>query len=126
MLDEAIAPHPGLTEDQLLAMISRHGPRVAAKAATNPGAPAMVLEHLTRQPASARKALREIARHLNASLPTLLACLADPQACPVVATRPELPRAVLVDLLADQDWQVAAAAAANLSLPTDAMSALLP
>lgn len=40
----AIAPHPGLTEAQLLAMIDRHGPRVAAKAATNPDATAIVLE----------------------------------------------------------------------------------
>ncbi|MGC0318938.1 hypothetical protein [Kitasatospora acidiphila] len=123
---KAIAPHPGLSEAQLLAMIDRHGPRVAAKAATNPDATALVLGFLTRQPASARRALREIARHPNAPLPALLACLADPQARRVAAARPELPPAVLVDLLADEDWQVAEAAAANPSLPVGAMGALLP
>lgn len=123
---KAIAPHPGLAEPHLLDMIDRHGPRVAAKAATNPGATAIVLERLTRQPASARKALREIARHPNASVPALLACLTDPQARPVAAARPELLADVLVELLTDEDWQVAAAAAANPSLPADAMSALLP
>jgi hypothetical protein len=122
---KAIAPHPGLTEAQLLDMIDRHGPRVAAKVATNPDATALVLERLTRQPASARKAFREIARHPNASLPALLACLADPQARRIAAARPELPIGVLADLLADEDWQVAEAAAANPSLPADAMSALL-
>jgi hypothetical protein len=123
---KAIAPHPGLTEAQLLAMIDRHGPRVAAKAATNPDATASVLERLTRQPASARKAFREIARHPKASPPALLACLADPQARPIAAARPELPSNVIVDLLADEDWRVATAAGANPSLPADAMSALLP
>ncbi|MFD7982513.1 hypothetical protein ACFV4M_03925 [Kitasatospora indigofera] len=123
---KAIAPHPGLSEAQLLAMIDRHGPRVATKAATNPDATAIVLEQLTRQPASARKAFREIARHPNTPLPALLACLADSQARPIAAARPELSPAVLVSLLADEDWQVATAAAANPSLPSDAMSALLP
>ncbi|MGE7436691.1 hypothetical protein [Kitasatospora sp. NPDC001175] len=121
---KAIAPHPGLAEAQLLAMIDRHGPRVAAKAATNPDATALVLEHLTRQSASARKAFREIARPPNASLPAPLACLVDPQARPIAAARPELPSSALVDLLADEDWQIAAAAAGNPSLPADAMSAL--
>ncbi|MFE2232974.1 hypothetical protein ACFXA4_10425 [Streptomyces sp. NPDC059442] len=123
---KAIAPHPGLTETQLLAMIDLHGPRVAAKVATNPDATAIVLERLTRQPASARKVFREIARHPHASLPALLACLSDPQARPIAAARPELPAGVLVDLLADEDWRVRDAAAANPSLPADAMVALLP
>lgn len=123
---KAIAPHPGLTEAQLLATIDRHGPRVAAKAATNPDATAIVLERLTRQPASARKVFREIARHPNAPLPALLACLADPQARSIAAGRPELPPGILADLLADEDWQVATAAGANPFLPADAMSALLP
>ncbi|MFJ6137765.1 hypothetical protein [Kitasatospora sp. NPDC092286] len=123
---KAIAPHPGLTEDQLLAMIDRHGLRVAAKAATNPDATALVLEGLTRQPVSARKAFREVARHPNASLAALLACLADPQARRVAAARPEIPSAVLVGLLADEDWQVVTAAAANPSLPADVMTGLLP
>ncbi|PYC87449.1 hypothetical protein C7C46_04550 [Streptomyces tateyamensis] len=121
---KAIAPHPGLSEAQLLAMIDRHGPRVAAKAATNPDATATVLERLTRQPAS-RKALREIARHPNASLPALLACLTDPRARPIAAARPELPADVLIELLADEDWQVATAAGANPSLPADVMSGLV-
>ncbi|MFI8291486.1 hypothetical protein ACIGBL_20360 [Streptomyces sp. NPDC085614] len=123
---KAIAPHPGLTEAHLLTMVDLHGPRVAAKVATNPDATAIVLEHLTRQPASARKVYREIARHPHASLPALLACLEDPQARPIAAGRPELPAGVLVDLVADEDGRVRDAAAANPSLPVEAMIALLP
>ncbi|MEV7179551.1 hypothetical protein [Kitasatospora sp. NPDC093679] len=123
---KAIAPHPGLTEAQLLAMIGRHGPRVAGQVAANPGATAAVLEALTRPPAAVRKALREIARHPNSPVPALLACLDDPRARPVAAARPELPAGVVVGLLADEDPEVAAAAAANPALPADAMRALLP
>ncbi|MFJ8162143.1 hypothetical protein ACIRBY_14590 [Streptomyces sp. NPDC096136] len=123
---KAIAPHPGLTEAQLLAVIDRHGARVAVKAAANPDATAAVLERLARQAGPARKVLREIAVHPNAPLPALLACLADPRARPLAAARPELPGAVLVELLADEDGRVAAAAAANPSLPADAVRALLP
>ncbi len=87
-------------------MIDRHGHRVAAKVARNPNATAIVLECPARQPASARQVLREIARHPNAPLAALLACLADTQALPVAAARPELPSADLVDLLADENGQI--------------------
>ncbi|MEY9873023.1 hypothetical protein ABH931_002504 [Streptacidiphilus sp. MAP12-33] len=122
---KAIAPHPGLSEAQLLDMIDRHGPGLTVRAATNPDATAAVLECLTRQPASARKVFREIARHPNASAGALLACLEDATARPVAAAHPALPPGTIVDLLADDDWQVAAAAAANPALPVAVMRARL-
>ncbi|WP_042378055.1 hypothetical protein [Streptacidiphilus melanogenes] len=122
---KAIAPHPGLSEAQLMAVIDRHGPRVAAKAATNPDATPAVLERLSRQPASARKALRAIARHPRATLPALLACLADRDARSVAAGRPELPLDVVAGLVNDEAWGVAHAAAANPSLPVEVMRSLV-
>jgi hypothetical protein len=122
----AVAPHPGLGEARLLAMIDRHGHRVAAMVATNPDASPAVLERLAQGPSPARKALREIARHPNAPVAALLACLADRRARVEAAARPELPVDVLVGLLADADELVAAAAAANPSLPVGTMHALVP
>ncbi|RKS97206.1 hypothetical protein BX286_7020 [Streptomyces sp. 3211.6] len=122
----AIAPHPGLTGTQLLALIDGHGTRVALKAADNPDATAAVLERLARQPGPARRHFLAIARHPNAPLPALLACLTDPRARPVAAARPELPGSALLDLLADEDPRVVQAAAANPSLPAESMRALLP
>lgn len=48
---KALAPHPGLTEAQLRAMVDRHGVHVLAKVATNPDAPPALLEHLVRHEA---------------------------------------------------------------------------
>jgi len=123
---KSIAPHPGLTETQLRAMVDRHGVRVLAKVATNPDASPALLEDLTRHEPSVRKAFREIARHRNATAQTLLACLADQQARPIAAGHPALPAPVIVELLTDADRQVAEAAAANPSLPLAVMSDLVP
>lgn len=41
---KSIAPHPGLTEAQLRAMVDRHGVQVLAKVATNPDASPALLE----------------------------------------------------------------------------------
>jgi hypothetical protein len=60
---KSIAPHPGLPDVWLRAMVERHGVRVVAKVAKNPDAAPALLEDLARQQPPVRKALREIARH---------------------------------------------------------------
>ncbi|MFL1901391.1 hypothetical protein ACJWDR_20080 [Streptomyces tauricus] len=121
---KALAPHPGLTEAQLRAMVDRHGVRVLAKVATNPDATPALLEELTRHEPPVRKAFREIARHRAAPASALLACLKDSQAGPMAAAHPALPPPVITELLTDTDWQVAEAAASNPSLPLAVMSDL--
>jgi hypothetical protein len=123
---KSIAPHPGLSEAQLRAMVDRHGVRVVAKVATNPDASPALLEDLTRHQPPVQKAFREIARHRNATAPALLACLSDRQARPIAARHPALPPQVIVTLLSDDDWQVVEAAAANPSLPLAVMPELVP
>ncbi|WP_199486778.1 hypothetical protein [Actinomadura logoneensis] len=120
----AIAPHPGLSEPQLRAMLDRHGSRVAAYVASNPDAPAGVLEALTTL-APARKALVNIAQHPNATPPALLPCLNDPKAAEHAARHPALPPKILLELLTHEDARLAEAAASNPSLPPDAMHHLL-
>ncbi|WP_405708228.1 MULTISPECIES: hypothetical protein [unclassified Streptomyces] len=122
---KAIAPHPGLTEARLRAMIDRHGVRVLAKVATNPDAPPALLEDLVRHEPAARKAFREVARHRGATASALLVCLTDERARPVAAGHPALPPPVIVELLTDADRNVAEAAAANPSLPPAVMSDLI-
>lgn len=114
---KALAPHPGLTEAQLRAMVDRHGVRVLAKVATNPDAPPALLEDLVRHEPAVQKVFREVARHRGATASALLACLADRQARPIAAGHPALPPPVIVELLADADPRVGEAAAANPSLP---------
>ncbi|MFF3176596.1 hypothetical protein ACFVQ0_28710 [Streptomyces sp. NPDC057900] len=121
----SIAPHPGLSEHQLRTMTARHGVQVMAKVAANPDTPPALLEELSRHDPPARKALREIARHRDASGPALLACLADSRARPRAARHPALPTRTVVELLSDDDWQVVEAAAANPSLPPAVMRDLV-
>ncbi|MFF8092959.1 hypothetical protein [Streptomyces sp. NPDC016675] len=123
---KSIAPHPGLSEGRLRAMLERHGVRVAAQVAANPDAPPALLETLARQVPPVPKVFRVIAGHRNASAPALLACLADARARPVAAGHPALPPSVTEGLLTDADWRVVEAAAANPSLPLDVMSDLIP
>ncbi|WP_218002744.1 hypothetical protein [Nocardia brevicatena] len=124
---KSVAPHPGLSEVQLRAMVARHGVRVLAAVASNPDASPVLLEDLARYKPTVHKAYREIARHPNATAPSLLACLADRKARRIAAGHPALPSPVIVDLLtADDDWQVVEAAAANPSLPRAVMYELVP
>ncbi|WP_405808406.1 hypothetical protein OG729_27050 [Streptomyces sp. NBC_00210] len=123
---KSIAPHPGLSEAQLRDMVDRHGVRVVAKVAANPDASSALLEDLARHEPPVQKAFREVARHRNATAPSLLACLADKQARLIAAGHPALPPPVMVELLADDDWRVVEAAAANPSLPLAVMSELVP
>lgn len=122
---KALAPHPGLTEAQLRAMIDRHGARVLAKVATNPDAPPALLEDLVRHKPTVQKVFREIARHRAATASALLICLADKQARPIAAGHPALPPPVIAELLADANWRVVEAAAANPSLPPAVISDLV-
>jgi hypothetical protein len=122
----SLAPHPGLSAARLRAMTDRHGGRVLAKVAANPDAPQALLRDLARHQPPVRRALREIARHPNATAQALLACLADTRARPLAAGHPALPPPTIVELLADDDGTVAAAAAANPSLPPEVMGRLLP
>ncbi|WP_330460912.1 hypothetical protein OIB37_30975 [Streptomyces sp. NBC_00820] len=123
---KSIAPHPGLSEAQLRSMLERHGVHVAAMVAGNPDASPALLEDLSGHVPPAGKALREIARRRDATGPALLACLADRRARPVAAGHPSLPPQVIAGLLADDDWQVVQAAAANPSLPSALMEELVP
>ncbi|MFB6504353.1 hypothetical protein ACFYXP_29885 [Streptomyces sp. NPDC002466] len=122
---KSVARHPGLSEARLRSMVERHGTQVAAGVAANPGTPPALLEDLAGRVPPARKALREIARHPGATGPALLVCLADRQARRVAAGHPAVPPEVLVELLADDDWQVGRAAAANPSLPAAVMAELV-
>ncbi|TQE34550.1 hypothetical protein Sipo8835_15255 [Streptomyces ipomoeae] len=123
---KSIAAHPGLSEARLRAMVDRHGAQVLAGAAANPDATPALLEHMARHIPPVRKALREIARHPNATAQALPACLADERARPLAAGHPALPPTVITELLTDPDGQVAEAAAANPSLPLTVMTDLLP
>ncbi|MGW0370813.1 hypothetical protein ACWDZW_18245, partial [Streptomyces coeruleorubidus] len=122
---KALAPHPGLTEAQLRAMVDRHGVRVLAKVATNPDASPALLEDLVQHKPVVQKMFREVARHRSATASALLVCLTDNRARPVAAGHPAVPPPVLVELLADPEWQVVEAAAANPSLPPAVMWDLL-
>ncbi|MFJ6838644.1 hypothetical protein [Streptomyces sp. NPDC091209] len=119
---KSIAPHPGLAEGQLRAMVDTHGVRVLAKVAANPDASPALLEHLARHEPPVQKAYREIARHPNATARALLACLEAGRARAVAARHPALPPRDIVELLSDADEQVVEAAAANPSLPPDVMA----
>ncbi|MGW2782448.1 hypothetical protein ACWC3X_14560 [Streptomyces populi] len=122
---KSVAPHPGLSEGLLRAMTDRHGVRVLARVASNTDASPALLEYLTRQAPPPQKAFRAIARHPNASAEALLSCLADREARPWAAGHPALPPRVIVELLSDEDAQVAEAAAANPSLPPAVMQQLV-
>ncbi|OKJ91834.1 hypothetical protein [Streptomyces sp. CB02400] len=120
----SVAPHPGLSEARLRAMADRHGGRVVTGVAANPDTPAELLEDLARPQRAVRRALRDIARHRNATARALLPCLADARARHVAAGHPALPERTIVELLEDDDRQVVEAAAANPSLPGAVMSRL--
>jgi hypothetical protein len=74
---KALAPHPGLTETQLRAMVDRHGVQVLAKVAANLNASAALLEDLVRYEPAPQRVFREVARHRRATASALLICLAD-------------------------------------------------
>jgi uncharacterized protein (DUF2336 family) len=123
---KSIAPHPGLSEGQLRAIVAQHGARVVAKVAANPDATPELLVDLARHEPPVQKAFREVARHRNATAEVLLVCLADHQARPIAARHSALPPSVIAELVDDESWQVAEAAGANSSLPATVMSRLVP
>ncbi|MDX3672986.1 hypothetical protein [Streptomyces europaeiscabiei] len=123
---KSIAPHPGLSEARLRAMVDRHGVQVLAAVAANPDASGALLEHLAHHRPPVHKAFRAIAVHPHATPRALLACLTDGQARPIAAGHPALPPQGIVELLADDDGHVAKAAAGNASLPGAVMRNLVP
>ncbi|MFJ2821130.1 hypothetical protein ACIO7M_08465 [Streptomyces toxytricini] len=122
---KAAAPHPGLSGEQLRAMVARHGVQVCARVAANPGAPADLLEELARRDPPVRRALRAIAVHPNATLPALLACLEDVGARKDAAAHPVLPADVVAGLLEHPHPEMACAAAAHPALPAPAVERLV-
>ncbi|MFF7878790.1 hypothetical protein ACFZDM_31690 [Streptomyces californicus] len=122
----AVASHPGLAEPRLRDLARRHGVQVIAGIAANPDATPALLAELVRRRPPARKALRAIAGHANATVPALLACLDDPEARVVAAGHPALPTQVITALVEGADHRSAEAAAANPSLPRAVMTELLP
>ncbi|MFJ2647461.1 hypothetical protein ACIO1C_12115 [Streptomyces sp. NPDC087420] len=123
---KSVAPHPGLSDARLRAMVGRHGVRVVAAVAANPDATPALLVDLTRHGPPVQKAFRAVARHRRATAPALLACLADREARQLAAGHPALPPPVIVELLTDTHWQVVEAAAANPALPPAVMWDLVP
>ncbi|MEV0431296.1 hypothetical protein [Micromonospora sp. NPDC050495] len=117
----SLATNPALSEAQLRTMVAAHGPRVAAKAAGSPSCPPDLLIQLAQQTPPVHRALRRIAAHPNAPAEALLACLADEQARRIAASHPALPAQTIIQLLTDANTSVAAAAAANPSLPEEVM-----
>ncbi|AIS02074.1 hypothetical protein [Streptomyces glaucescens] len=121
----SVASHPGLSEARLRRMVDRYGIQVVAGVAANPDASPGLLDDLARRRPPVRKALKEIAGHRHATAAALSACLADARARPLAARHPALPARLLVDLLGDDEWRVAEAAAANPSLPPAVMERLV-
>lgn len=118
---KSLAANPTLSQAQLRTMVAAQGPRVAARVAANPSCPPELLIQLAQQTPPLHKALRRIAEHPNAPAEALLACLADQQARRIAASHPALRVETIIQLLADADTGVAAAAAANPSIPETAM-----
>ncbi|MEJ8639189.1 hypothetical protein [Streptomyces sp. MS2.AVA.5] len=118
---KAVAPHPGLTDTQLRAMVAAHGVQVVAGVAANPDASPTLLADLARHSPPARKALTAIARRADAPAAALIACLTDKKARRLAAGHPALPPSAMTGLLADDDSHVVEAAASNPSLPVGVM-----
>jgi Leucine rich repeat variant len=118
---KSLATNPTLSQAQLETMVAAHGPRVAARVAANPSCPPELLLQLARQTPPVQKALRRIAEHPNAPAEALRACLADQQVRRIAASHPALPVETILQLLTDVDIGVAAAVAANPSLPEAVM-----
>lgn len=114
-----------LTDEQLRAIVTRHGVRVVAAVARNPSCSPQLLHDLAAHNPPVQKALRAIAAHPNADAAALLQCLPDRQARPIAARHPALPAAAITQLLHDPDERVVEAAAANPSLPRPAMECLI-
>ncbi|MFI9101645.1 hypothetical protein ACIGXA_14090 [Streptomyces fildesensis] len=120
-----VAPHPSLTAGQVRTIAERHGPPVYSAVAASPHCPADLLHRMALDSGSVRKALRPIARHPSATAETLLICLEHRDGRRHAVRHPAMPPALLVELLADPDWEVASGAAGNSALPTAAMERLL-
>ncbi|MEV0570567.1 hypothetical protein [Dactylosporangium sp. NPDC050588] len=118
---QAVARNPRISLARMQAMLTAHGVRVAGALAGNPACPADLLLRIATLRPPAKLALREIARHPNATGPALAACLADEKARRAAARHPALDAGTLFALLDDGVTE----AAANPSLPRDIIRALI-
>ncbi|MEU6166092.1 hypothetical protein [Streptomyces tanashiensis] len=118
-----IAARPGLTPEQLDALLERHGRAVFGAVAGHPGCPAALLHRMAADPATGRRVRREIARHPATRPETLLLCLAaeDVDVRRHAAAHPALPAPVLRSLVEGPDETLARAAAENPALPRNLM-----
>ncbi|WP_090104966.1 hypothetical protein [Lentzea jiangxiensis] len=119
----AVAAHPSLTGAQLRDLVSRCGARSHPRVAVNPSCPADLLHHMALRAAGAGSTCRAIAGNPAASGETLLLCLEDARARHLAAAHPNLPVAVVVEMLGSEF--TASAAAANPSLPVPVMEELV-
>ncbi|MEV4275923.1 hypothetical protein [Actinoplanes xinjiangensis] len=122
---KAVAPHPGITEDLLRTMVSRHGVQVLARVAANPEAPPALLLDLARHVPPAQRVFREIVTRADAPADALELCLADGRARLIAAAHPALPVNRIVALLGDADGRSVTAAATNPSLPVSEMERII-
>ncbi|WP_031072884.1 hypothetical protein [Streptomyces sp. NRRL WC-3742] len=98
---KSVAPHPGFGTAQLSDMYERFGAQVAATLATNPDAPAALLDRIAETAPPVAKALRAVARHAHASPAALAVCLAsaDARTAEGAAANPALPVAMMAALI---------------------------
>lgn len=96
---KSIAPNPGLSIEQLWALADRHGPRLYARIARNPGCTKELLHHLAVHARPENRTLRDIALHPNTSAETLLLCVRDERARREAAGHPNLPRSAMEELI---------------------------
>lgn len=97
--------HP-LEPDQLRDLARRHGPRLYASLARNPGCPADLLHTIANDVRHAEKATREVARHPNTDPELLRTLIQDPRSDVRLAAwgNPSLPVDVMrLALLGDSD-----------------------
>jgi hypothetical protein len=126
LVAKSIVKNPMLTADDIWFLLRAHGDRVHPLAARNPNCTMEILEYLAQSGHPAQKVYREIAKHPNASAAALAVCLLREGPPRLSAARhPNLRAAKVVELLADSDPDVVAAAAANPSLPLAVMRSLV-
>ncbi|WP_329790289.1 hypothetical protein V1227_40230 [Lentzea sp. DG1S-22] len=119
----AVAAHPSLTGARLRDLVSRCGARSYPRVALNPSCPADLLHHMALHAAWSGSTYRAIAGNPAALGETLVLCLEDARARHLAAAHPNLPVAVVVQMLGNEF--TASAAAANPSLPVPVMEELV-
>lgn len=120
-----LADHPAVDADDLRLLAARHGTRLYSAIARNPNCPPELLHTMARNSHGVEHALREIARHPAVEPRTLMLCLGHQAARGYAAAHPSVPGRVLAGLLEDAQRDIVYNAAANPSLPVEAMTRLV-